>query len=287
MSSWLPGSHGSYAMRGRGCGFARSLPGKISIAKAAGSGRWLVLAGAVMLVLANPASAKGQASGGENSPASPTAADIVQQLVEHNAERAQHLGRYTAQRHYHVEYRGFPHTAEADMVVDATCDGPTSRNFHVVSESGSHLLVSHVLKKLLVTEQEAAQNQRENALTPANYNFTLLGSVIDGGRRLYILDVEPKTARTLLYRGKIWVDGQDFAVVRIEAQPAKNPSFWITETQIHHTYAKTGDFWLPVQNKSVSKVRLGGTAVLTIDYGSYQFDSAAEPSGQPATASLP
>ena len=40
---------------------------------------------------------------------------------------------------------------------------------------------------------------------------------------------------------------------RIEAEPAKNPSFWIKKTDIHHEYVKVGDFWLPADNKSVSK----------------------------------
>jgi len=46
-------------------------------------------------------------------------------------------------------------------------------------------------------------------------------------------------------------------------------SCWISKTHIHHTYAKTGDFWLPEHDRSESRMRLGGTAVLTIDYGQY------------------
>jgi hypothetical protein len=66
------------------------------------------------------------------------------------------------------------------------------------------------------------------------------------------------------------VDAADFAVARIAAAPAQNPSFWISRTAINHLYTRTDGFWLPAQNRSESKVRLGGTAVLTIDYGAYQ-----------------
>jgi len=38
------------------------------------------------------------------------------------------------------------------------------------------------------------------------------------------------------------VDAEDFAVVRSEAAPAKNPSFWSKETRIEQAYAKIGDF---------------------------------------------
>ena len=37
-----------------------------------------------------------------------------------------------------------------------------------------------------------------------------------------MLKVEPRTDGKFLYRGRIWVDGHDFAVVRLEAEPRKN-----------------------------------------------------------------
>ena len=204
-----------------------------------------------------------------------SAAEIAQQLAARNDQRARELGPYTSRRHYHVAYQGFPHAAEADMVVDVTCDGPSSKKFAIVSESGSHLLLDHVLKKLLKTEQDASRDRTNSALTPANYTFNLVRSETDENRPTYVLTVEPKQQRSLLYRGTIWIDARDYAVVRIEAEPAKSPSFWIRSTQIHHVYEKTGEFWLPQSNRSETKVRLGGTAVLTIDYGEYHFLSTA------------
>jgi hypothetical protein len=73
------------------------------------------------------------------------------------------------------------------------------------------------------------------------------------------------------------VDAEDFAVVRIEAAPAKNPSFWTKETRIEQAYAKIGEFWLPISNRSSTTVRLGGHADFTIDYRDYQI-TAATPS---------
>jgi hypothetical protein len=58
------------------------------------------------------------------------------------------------------------------------------------------------------------------------------------------------------YRGDIWVDATDFAVTKIEAEPAKRPSIWISKTVVHHTYRKLGEFWLPAQNESNTDVRL-------------------------------
>ena len=56
----------------------------------------------------------------------------------------------------------------------------------------------------------------------------------------YVLSVEPKKSNKYLYRGKIRVNDQDFAVCGIQAEPAENPSFWITSTNIDETYEKSG-----------------------------------------------
>jgi hypothetical protein len=70
------------------------------------------------------------------------------------------------------------------------------------------------------------------------------------------------------------VNEKDFAVCRIEAEPAQNPSMWITKTDILHAYQKIGDFWLPLENRSISTLRLNGRAILTIKYGAYEINAA-------------
>ena len=85
-----------------------------------------------------------------------------------------------------------------------------------------------------------------------------------------MLAVYPKAKSKYVYRGKVWVDATDFAVTRIDAEPAQNPSFWTKKNEVHHEYMKVQDFWLPRHNESVSYIRLGGRATLTIDYNNYR-----------------
>ena len=75
----------------------------------------------------------------------------------------------------------------------------------------------------------------------------------------------------------MWIDATDFAVTRIEAEPAKNPSMWIKRTLIHHEYEKVGDFYLPALNRTVTDVRVGGQAVLTIHYLNYKLLPTEKP----------
>jgi hypothetical protein len=202
-----------------------------------------------------------------------TAEEIVRRLDEHNAERAADLHSYYGARSYHLKYRGFFMKKEAEMEVIAHYQAPAEKSFEVVSGNGSEVLQTKVLKKLLESEEEAMtpEHQRETALTPENYTFTLLGSRPSPYGGCYRLRVEPRRDNKFLYRGEICVNAADFAVETIDAEPAKNPSFWISKTKIEHRYRKVGEFWLPASNKSVTSVRLGGKATLNIDYASYEL----------------
>ncbi|HEX3661797.1 MAG TPA: hypothetical protein VHU89_10225 [Acidobacteriaceae bacterium] len=213
------------------------------------------------------------ASGGD-SPRALSVDQIVQRLTEANRKRADDLEGYREERHYAVTYHGFPASLNAKMAVEVTYEAPGTKHFQILSLTGSRLLADHVLKRLLTTEETAAHDPRETALDPENYSFTLLGEESVDGHPCYKLSVAPKGHGKLLYRGMIWVDAGDYAVTKIDAHPAENPSFWIRSTSIHHVYSKTGPFWLPEHNESDTLVRFGGSAVLTIDYGAYQITSA-------------
>jgi hypothetical protein len=206
-----------------------------------------------------------------------TSGQIVERMVERNRKRSEALRGYSDERHYTITYDGIPKKITAAMVVEATYEAPSTKTFQILSSTGPKLLINRVLKRLLESEEDAAKNPDRTALTSANYTFTLLGTQEVAGRHCYVFHVEPKQDNKFLYRGKVYVDTEDFAVTQIEVEPAKNPSFWIKKTQIDHVYRKTGEFWLPERNRSESKLRIGGTAVLTIDYGEYHVKSAATP----------
>ena len=231
---------------------------------------------AVVLILASASVGVAMGQPGEEPPCQPVAAplpveQVVENLAQRNAERARALERYVSRRRYLLEYSGFPGDRRAEMVVEARYAAPTTKGFTIVSQSGSAALINKVFKKLLEGEQEALEpeNQSRTALNNSNYEFCLLEYQHAGDLSVYVLSTTPKLKNKFLYRGKIWVDAKDFAVIRIEAEPAKNPSFWIKKSQIQHAYARVGEFWLPSENHTTSWVRLGGRAVLTILYTDY------------------
>lgn len=206
-----------------------------------------------------------------------TAEEIVTGMVERNLQRARALSAYQGTRVYHLEYRGFLSSKSADMVVDVKYRTPGKKEFSIRSETGSRLILDRVFKRMLQTEEDAVteENQNRIALNQENYHFALVGVESTLAGPSYVLIVEPRTDNKLLYRGRIWVDSADFAVVRMEVNPAKSPSFWTKETTIEQVYEKVGNFWLPASNRSSSEIRLGGHASFTMEYKDYQITSAA------------
>jgi hypothetical protein len=207
-----------------------------------------------------------------------SAEQIVDKLQQHDQTQSASLEHYQSVRHYAVQYRGFFKTIDAGMEVLFTYDASTGKNYQIISQTGSKMLCEKVLQRAAESEKEASQLAKGNtALTRQNYEVRLIGTDILGGRPAYILYVHPHSPSKFLYEGKVWVDAADFALAKMEVQPAKNPSFWISKTEIHHSNAKSGVFWLPQQNRSETKVRVGGTAVMTIDYGTYQIAARPQP----------
>ena len=235
--------------------------------------RWLCIGILSLSAIAASAAEPGTAPAPCSAELSLSGDEVAARLMNRNAERAQKLRQVDSTREYKLDYTGFP-ALSARMEAKASYNAPGTKEFTVISESGSSLLRKHVLHRLLESEQEAASDAANRAavmLSTANYRFSLLGCESGDSRPLYVMRVEPLRETKFLYRGTIWIDAQDFAVTRIEAEPAKNPSFWTVRSQIHHQYQKIGEFYLPALNQTVTDVRFGGKAVLTIQYLNYKL----------------
>src|SRR5271163_884204 len=213
-----------------------------------------------------------------------TANEVMERVTAMNELRNKALENYSSLRTYHLECHCVSHK-EAVMVVRADYHAPNKKEFTVVSESGSGTVRNRVFKKLLEAEQESMreENQQRSAINLENYTFQAVDYPKTEADAFYVLDAQPRNKNKFLFRGRIWVNAADFAITRVEGEPAQNPSWWTVKTDFKRSYQKVGDFWLPESNESETKVRILGTAVLTISYGKYQI---TETSGTKLASSL-
>lgn len=215
----------------------------------------------------------------------PSADSVVAKMMQLDAQRQAELTGYSAVRRYVAINK----KRRAEMVVRVSCAVDGSKQFSIVSEEGSGYIRKHVFHKLLNEEAEASAHGARNStrLTPENYNFQLVGQEALESGPAYVLAVSPKTSNKYLIDGKIWVDARDYAIVRIEGQPAKNPSFWVRSVHFVHTYQKVHQFWFASSTHSSSQILIFGTAELNIDNSEYALNPPLDRThGQPQEAKL-
>ena len=198
-----------------------------------------------------------------------TADEVVARMIAHDNERQTNLHGYTAIRRYVLENRN--HHKYAEMLVRMVCREDGSKQFEVISENGWGGARKHVFPRLLEAEIDAARAdiRERSRITSENYSFEMVGTECVRGRQAYVIAIEPKTPNKYLARGRVFVDAEDYAIVRVEGRPAKNPSFWIKSVHFVHDYDKSGPFWFPVSDQSVTDVRIFGATEMTIEYSDY------------------
>jgi hypothetical protein len=196
---------------------------------------------------------------------------LFSKLLEHNRRRELHLQQYSVARTYQVKKDNGKVRAETQVVLQYRA--PDTKEYAIVSEKGSGFVRQRVFKRLLESEVETAagRNRHDSSITPTNYTFELLGEEDVEGYHCFVVRATPKRQDKYLFDGKIWIEASEFAIAKIEGQPAKKPSFWIKRVEFVRRYQKIGPFWLPLKDESTTQVRIFGTNILTIDYANYEI----------------
>jgi len=205
----------------------------------------------------------------DESPLLPTVTEIVTRMGSRDLERQVSIGGYAGMRRYVLDNQNFHKRAE--MLVQVQGDPDGTKHFEVVSEEGWKAAHKHVLRKMLESESETSRPEvrASTKLNLENYDFELIGTEMVADRRAYVLETHPRRNEKYLFRGRIWVDAEDFALVRAEGQPAKNPSFWTKSTHFIQIYQKNGSLWFPRSTQSVTEARIFGTTDVNIEYFDY------------------
>ncbi|MBZ5702372.1 MAG: hypothetical protein LAN84_11050 [Acidobacteriia bacterium] len=186
--------------------------------------------------------------------------------MRHNELRNAALRQYSAIRTYAVtNTKGKVH---AQKIVQMDYRAPGRKTFVTTSEKGSSVVRHLVLNRLIESEAGAAtgKEHHDSSITPANYTLVLLGEEQIGPSRCYVVQAVPNRKDKYLFEGKVWIDTQDFAIVKIAGHPAKKLSFWIERAEFVRQYQKAGEFWLPLKDETAVDVKFYGKKILTIDH---------------------
>jgi len=203
-------------------------------------------------------------------PVAPRSADnIISSVIEHNRIRNDRLRSYSALRRYEIINSDGQVSAEAMVRVDYR--SPGGKEFQKISEDGTWVVRHLVFDRVLQTEEVTSSGSalRESAISEENYVFATVREEDLGSNHCYVVRAEPKRADKYLFEGELWIDAQDFAIVKISGHPAGRMSLWINRAEFVREYQKIEGFWLPYRDETVVDMKVHGKKVFRIEHQQY------------------
>lgn len=218
---------------------------------------------------------------GAGSDALPDGNALAAKVMAQDARRQAIAAGYHGMRRYVLDNEHMH--KDAEIVVSVECSADGTKQFELLAQQGWRGAYKHVVSKMLASEAEASRSEAhlKTRLSLDNYEFRTIRTALVGDRAAYVLEITPRRNEERLIKGRIWIDAQDYAVMRIEGEPARSPSFWVRSVHFVHTYSKDGPLWFPETTQSTTEVRVFGATTLNIHY----FDYAPNQLPAPETAS--
>jgi hypothetical protein len=203
----------------------------------------------------------------------PSPQDIIRGIDAAVQHRTSSIASYTVQEIYSI-YRNGEATPSAQVTVNTVYTRVAGKDYTTVSSTGSSVLRSVVVDKVLANEKEMARaaNRESVALTSANYEMRPEPGIVSrNGRDCIAVELKARRKMPYLFNGKAWFDASDFTLVHIEGTPAASPSFFAGATGGVRDYTKIEGFSMAQQAEMRSHSFLFGDTLLKIDYSNYQI----------------
>ena len=228
----------------------------------------------LLLLLAAPRLATAAAQ-----PPDPSA--VVGRIDAAVARRVAHVLGFTDVEHYAV-YRGRDQTHPiAEMTVRDTYKEGVGKQYTILSERGSSLVLRFGLLPLLTKETAINQpGQVQNSwFTTANYAMKLVpgGVVESNGRPCNVLRIQPWRKAPNRIAGTLWADARDGTLVQIDGVASERPSVFAGVTHMMRQYTNIDGFAMATHARAETHSLFAGRIVVRVDYSDYHLQLSAKP----------
>ena len=202
-------------------------------------------------------------------PLLPPVEDIVAKMVAQGQWQDLSIRSYKAIRRFQAANARFK--VRAGLALLTQFRAPDSYESVVLEQEGSRLIRQRVFDKILEEEKTAQPTKEKTSydILPDNYQFRVLGVENCGDRKCFRLALSPKRKNKFLLEGFVWVDTEDYGIVKVQGSPSKRVSFWTLRTEVTRSYKRFGTVWMTERIDSVSDLFVAGRSTLSIAY-SYQ-----------------
>ncbi|MDR3727173.1 MAG: hypothetical protein P4K86_09050 [Terracidiphilus sp.] len=200
---------------------------------------------------------------------------VIRQIDASVKSRINGIASYSVNEHYAVYRNSDESHPVAEMMVRTDYKNGSGKTYTTLSESGSSLVRSQVLGRILENEKLMSQpdNRRQALVTSTNYEMKLKSDakqMIDG-RECLVLSLTPRRPSPFLFNGTLWVDATDYSIVQLQGMAAKSHSMLTGPAQVARQYANVDGFPMATHARALSNSFLLGQTIVKIDYQGYQI----------------
>ena len=198
---------------------------------------------------------------------------VIQRIDAAVKARVEGIASYTVQELYSI-YRNGEANPSAQVTVKTAYMRGVGKEYTPISATGSSILRSAVIDKVLANEKEMAKaaNRENVAVTSANYEMQLQpGHITINGRDCVTVSLKARRKTTYLFNGKGWFDSSDYTLVRLEGAPAQSVSIFAGDAAGKRDYTKVDGFSMAQHAEMKTHNFLLGETIMKIDYSDYQI----------------
>jgi hypothetical protein len=191
-------------------------------------------------------------------------------FMHRSEQQAAGLAAYSAVTVIHAE---LPDTSQrGEFELQRRFEAPHSLQFTPVRFTGDGFVKSNVITRLLQSEVDHVQKDdpAQTAISPKNYKFSYKGATRVQDRLVHVYQVKPHKKHLGLFKGRVYLDAQTGALVRVEGNVVKSPSFFVKHIEFVQDYAEIQSFTLPVHVHSEATARIVGRTIVDIVHRNYQ-----------------
>lgn len=213
------------------------------------------------------------------APPPPNMDAILARMAQARAKNQTLLKPYTVTRLYVLVGKD-ENNQKSEVTAEVRFVPPNVKTY-VIKQTEGGGLGERIVRRMLDGETEIVKDYGATDYTVANYDFALEREELLDGQRCYVIALSPKRKDKTLLRGNLWVDAATFRVRRMEADPAKSPSWWLKDPHVIFTYGNVDGMWLQTASEFTASVRIFGRHTMTSRDVKYVAGKPAAPQVSP------
>ena len=226
---------------------------------------WKQFASSVLFFLASAVACRSAQTEGPVSTAT-----IIARMAQAGKDNHAHFRPYIVTRDYKLFGKeGIIPTSQ--IIAELTFVPPYLKSFAIRHTNGSSMGET-VVRRMLEGQMAFAKDSGSTDISQSNYDFRYIREENANGHHYYVLELLPRRKAKNLLRGNIWVDAKTYLLHRVEGEPVKSSSWWLTDVRIALLLGYIGEMWMQTSSESTANVRVVGQYKMISRDVSYKID---------------